>query len=246
LYEGGLRIPMIVKWPGHTQPGLVKNELTSTVDILPTMLAAASAPIPEHLPGLNLLPLLQGESVSWREYIFGFGTGSFPLAFCLQHSIRDDRYKLIVNLHPETENLGARCYLDPSYPVTVVSGFTLEEQSTASPKVAAGLKRFSHPPAVELYDLKTDPHEWTDLAGKPEYAEIQKRLEAALLEFRTKTGDPFLDPENVESFAKSQLGIKDMSYRKDKTFRWPYVDEFRKWRDKRPVQNPVDVNGQPD
>lgn len=233
LYEGGLRIPMIVKWPGHADPGMVSDELTSTVDILPTMLSAAGTEIPTNLPGLNLTPLLQGESVSWRKYIFGFGTGSFPLAFHLQHSIRDDRYKLILNLRPGTENLGSRSYLDPTYPVTVVSGFTLEEQKTASPQVTAGLKRFRHPPAIELYDLKTDPYEWTNLAGQPEYAEVQKRLESALREFRTETLDPFLDPENVESFAASQLGIKDMSYRRDKTFRWPYVDAFRQWREKR-------------
>jgi N-sulfoglucosamine sulfohydrolase len=137
---------------------------------------------------------------------------------------------VILSLRPGSEDLGSRSYLDPSYRVTVVSGFTPEEQATASPKVAEGLKRFRHPPAVQLFDLKTDPHEWINLAGQPEYADVQKRLEDALLQFRTRTHDPFLDPENVESFAESQLSIKDMSYRKDKSFHWPYVDAFRKWR----------------
>lgn len=233
LYEGGLRIPLIVHWPGQTAQGLVRQDLVSTVDILPTMLAAAGVAIPENLPGRSLVPLLRGESVPWRDYIFAFGTGSFPLAFCLQHSVRDERYKLILNLRPDVENLGARPYLDPDYPVTVVSGFTLDEQASASPGVAAALERYRHPPAIELYDLQTDPHEWTNLAGQPEYAAVQGRLEAALREFRTQTRDPFLDPANVESFAESQLGIQDMSYRRNKNFRWPYVDAFREWRDQR-------------
>ncbi|MCK4794274.1 MAG: DUF4976 domain-containing protein, partial [Desulfobacteraceae bacterium] len=53
---------------------------------------------------------------------------------------------------------------------------------------------FANPPAFELYDLKNDPVEFNNLAGKPEYRAIQERLAKALLEYRKHTDDPFLAP----------------------------------------------------
>ena len=164
LYEGGLRIPLILHWPGRVKPGMVRDELVSTVDIPPTFLQAAGLDVPARLPGLPLQKLLDEKQAEWRQYVYGFNTGSFPLAFTLRWSIRDDRYKLIVNLMPGQENLGSRCYLDPDYRVTVVSGFTPAEQAAASPQVSAALARFKNPPRYELFDLKNDPHEWTNLA----------------------------------------------------------------------------------
>jgi len=230
VYEGGLRIPLIVHWPGRVKPGVVRDELVSTVDILPTFLRAAGVEIPSNLPGLPLQQLLQGDAVEWRKHIFGFTTGSFPLAFQLRWSIRDDRYKLMVNLVPETENLGARPYLDPNYRVTVVSGFTREEQASASPKVAAALERYQRPPRYELFDLKNDPHEWTNLADDPAFRDVRDRLENALTKFRTETRDPFLDAENVQAFRAGQLAAHDLAYRRQKNFRWPCLDAFPKWR----------------
>jgi len=230
VYEGGLRIPLILNWPGRVKPGTVRHELVSTVDILPTFLKAAGAEIPARLPGLPLQWLLDGEHAEWRRYVYGLATGSFPLAFQLRWSIRDERYKLIVNLVPGTENLGSRPYLDPDYPVTVVSGFTREEQAAASPQVAAALARFKTPPRCELFDLEQDPHEWTNLADDPDHAAVRGRLERALSEFRVETRDPFLDAQNVKAFQESQLAARDLAYRKQSGFTWPYLESFRRWR----------------
>lgn len=51
VYEGGLRVPLIIRWPGHAQPGLVRNELVSTVDLLPTILSAVGVASPSNFPG---------------------------------------------------------------------------------------------------------------------------------------------------------------------------------------------------
>ncbi len=230
VYEGGLRIPLLLRWPGRVKPGIVRHELVSTVDILPTFLQAAGAEMPPELPGLPLQRLLNEERAEWRSYIYGFSNGAFPLAFQLRWSIRDDRYKLMVNLVPGMESLGSRPYLDPKYPVTVVSGFTLEEQSAASPLVASGLARYKNPPRYELFDLKEDPHEWVNRADDPALADVRSRLEDALTAFRTETRDPFLDPENVAAFRESQLAARDLRYRTQKDFVWPYVESFARWR----------------
>ncbi|MCA9174327.1 MAG: sulfatase [Planctomycetales bacterium] len=237
VYEGGLRIPFLVRWPSHARAGLSRRELVSTVDILPTVLAAAGVSGETgklELPGRDLQPLLAGQEVAWRQYIYGFTTGSFPFAFQLRWSIRDDRYKLLVNLVPDLENLGAKAYLEPDYIVTVVSGFTPEEQASASPVVKAALSRFAKPPEFELYDLQSDPHEWENLADDPRHAPVKRRLIDALRAFREQTSDPFLDPKNVAQFRESQLSMPDMSYRRQKDFVWPYVESFRAWRADRP------------
>ena len=52
-YKGGLRIPLIVRWPGHAQPR-VREELVSTIDLMPTVLAACGAAAVPDLPGVPL------------------------------------------------------------------------------------------------------------------------------------------------------------------------------------------------
>jgi N-sulfoglucosamine sulfohydrolase len=236
VYEAALRIPLIVRWPGRARAGSVRNELVSAVDILPTLLEAAGVEIPPTLSGRPLTPLLAGGEVEWRRYIYGFTTGSYPFGFHLRWSIRDDRYKLLVSLVPGTANLGARSYLDPDYRVTVVSGFTPDEQASAAPPVKAALERFQKPSQYELYDLRDDPHEWNDLSDDLQLAPVRERLAKALQVFRIATRDPFIDPQNVADFRESQLSISDMSYRRQKDFTWPYVESFRRWREAKLLQ----------
>lgn len=232
VYEGALRVPLIVRYPGHAKPGTVRRELVSTIDILPTALEAAgirsAAP---DLPGRSLKPLLSKEpSPSWRQYIFGLTTGSFPRACFVQHSIRDERYKLISSPRPATENLDAATYLDPRHPHFVVSGATPEEQAAASDFVRAAFDRWSRPPRYELYDLRNDPCEWHNLAADPRYAEVKTRLITALTTWQKQTRDPLVDQANVDAYVKEQLANRDLQYRKDKNFRWSYLETFPKWR----------------
>jgi arylsulfatase A-like enzyme len=91
-WEGGFRVPMLVRWPGVLKPGTIINEIFSQEDWLPTLLAAAGDPeIVEklkkgykvdgktwkvHLDGYNFLPYFKGESKKGpREEIFYFGQG---------------------------------------------------------------------------------------------------------------------------------------------------------------------------
>ncbi len=235
VYEAGLRIPFIVSWPGQAASGLVRRDLVSTVDILPTFLHAAGAEIPPNLPGLALQGLFAEKSAPahWREHVFGFTTGSYPLAFGLRWSIRGERYKLIQNLLPGQENLGSHMYLKPTAKITVVSRATAEEQAGAPTHVAEAFRRFRHPPEFELFDLQADPHEWVNLAEEADFAEIREQLRAALDTFRRETRDPFLDAENVAAFRESQFAAHDLAYRKQADFVWPYLETFADWRKKR-------------
>lgn len=71
LLEGGIRVPMIVRWPGHIQPGSRCDQVAISMDTVPTFLAAAGAVIPPELEGMNLLPQLLGgtktdRTLYWR------------------------------------------------------------------------------------------------------------------------------------------------------------------------------------
>nr|MCH9790011.1 sulfatase [Planctomycetota bacterium] len=191
VYEGGLRVPMIVRWPGVAPAGKKKIELVSTIDILPTALSAASIKAPANLPGWNLIPVLAGSPEPfWRRYIFGFTTGSFPRNCFIQHSLRDKRYKLISSPRPDTNNMIAGSYLDETHPHFVISGATTKDQATVSESVKRAFALWSKPPRYELYDLKNDPNEWTNLANDPAYKEIKSRLIKDLTRLQTRTRDP--------------------------------------------------------
>lgn len=231
VYEGGLRVPMIIRWPGHAKAGVVRKELVSTIDLLPTVLAAASVKTTSNRPGRDLKPLLTDANASdWRKYIFGFTTGAFPRACFVQHSVRDERFKLISSPRPNTENLDARTYLDPRHPHFVVSGALPPEQAAAPERVQSAFERWSAPPRYELYDLKNDPCEWKNLADDPTYAAEKKRLVQSLKNWQNETRDPFLVKGHVDDFVKEQLANRDLAYRKDKDFRWSYLETFSTWR----------------
>lgn len=69
-YDGGVRTPILVRWPGHTKAGRY-NDLISTVDLAPTILTACGAKVPKELPGLNLLDVAAGKGPLPRDAVFG-------------------------------------------------------------------------------------------------------------------------------------------------------------------------------
>ncbi len=69
-YEGGLRTPMIIRWPGVAKPGSLVEGAASIVDLMPTALAAAGAKAPEGIDGRDLAPLLKGERMADRTLVW--------------------------------------------------------------------------------------------------------------------------------------------------------------------------------
>ena len=66
LYEGGIRTPFIVRWPGHIRPGSTNDVLTSFVDFLPTMADLIGVPAPKEIDGISILPSLLGREQQVR------------------------------------------------------------------------------------------------------------------------------------------------------------------------------------
>ena len=62
LYEGGIRVPMIARWPGKIAPGTVSDHLSAFWDFLPTACEVANTTTPENIDGISFLPVLTGQS----------------------------------------------------------------------------------------------------------------------------------------------------------------------------------------
>jgi len=200
-YEGGLRIPMILDWPGQVAKGRVREQLVSTVDLLPTVLQAAMLPARASLPGRSLLPLAADAAApSWRKYLFAERTAYHAGSFYPQRSLRDERYKVIVNLTHDRPNPVAETYRTRSG-VFFMYGTGQDEIDAARPEVAASYARWRTSPPVELYDLKNDPWEFQNLVEQPEFSSVKQRLLDALDRFRRKHNDPLLSPTKLARLA---------------------------------------------
>lgn len=70
FYEGGIRVPLVARWPGRIAPGSVSDHLCGFWDFLPTALELAGAPIPPHTDGYSILPTLLGRSSEQKRHEF--------------------------------------------------------------------------------------------------------------------------------------------------------------------------------
>lgn len=190
-HEGGVRIPLIVRWPRRASAGQVRRELVSTVDLFPTILEAAGVQPPPDLPGRSLVPLLRGEPPRWREFLFTeFHTHSAH-EFYPQRTVRNDRFKLIHNLLASQPNPG----LD--HTLRRVLSIEPEVLQSGSAEVQAAYERMRQPPEFELYDLASDPYEWRNLADDPRHAGTLHELQFQLARWRDETRDPLLNHDHL-------------------------------------------------
>ncbi len=192
-YDVGLRIPFIVKYPSKMTPGLVRKEMVSTIDILPTILDSAGLEAPRGLPGKSLLPLLENRHIEtqWREYLFGEHNAHQHFSWFPRRTVRNNRYQLIENLRPGKEN-----------PIKAVDGCAAWEASKdpalKGTQVRKAYDIYARPPRYELYDLKEDPYGFVNLAEENQYASIKKELAARLDEWRKESGDPLMDSATLD------------------------------------------------
>ncbi len=116
LYEGGIRVPLIVRSPGVTKPGSVCDQPVISTDLFPTLLALADAPLmPEqHRDGVSILPLLSADSLPDRP-LFWHYPHYHGSTWAPGSAIRDGDWKLIefldedrVELYNLADDLGER------------------------------------------------------------------------------------------------------------------------------------------
>lgn len=162
-YEGGVREPFLVRWPGVTKPGSVCADPVISVDVYPTILDITGAPgDPAHnraVDGTSLVPLLRGGAALGREAIYWHYPHYHPGGATPYGAVREGDYKLI---------------------------------------------EFFEDQRVELYNLRQDIGETTDLAATQ--PELAQRLRERLAAWRTAVGAQMPTPNPDYDPAREQGG----------------------------------------
>ncbi|RMF99831.1 MAG: DUF4976 domain-containing protein [Planctomycetota bacterium] len=201
-YDSGTHAPLAVCWKSKVPGGRIVDDFVSLTDVAPTVMEVAGLkPLPE-MTGRSFLNVLLSEKSGRvdpaRDHLFTArerhtccrpNDASYPI-----RTIFTERYHLIWNLRPDLwpagnppEESAGRDFGDIDGSPTFTEMFQRRDDPAIRPFfLAATAKR----PEFELYDLQEDPDELHNLAGLPEYAEIQRELTQQLKSFMEATGDP--------------------------------------------------------
>lgn len=159
-WEGGQRVPCIMRWPGVIPDGTICPKLASSIDILPTLAAVTGAKLPSHkIDGVSILPLMTGEKNAEprREFYYYYQQNALE-------AVQRDYWKLVLPHTYRTYN-GVAPGID-GWPGQTKNGKTVKP---------------------ELYDLRRDPGEWYDVAEY--YPEKVKELLELAGNVRKDLGD---------------------------------------------------------
>lgn len=178
LYDGGLHVPLIARWPGKVAAGKVDDRLVSLLDLMPTTLAAAGVELPSNLEGGDLF----SPSFAGHDILFAARDrcGDAPDRI---RSARNRDFKYIRNFHPEIPYMQHSGYKRAGYPVDTLMRVLHAEGSWTSPFLAETR------PEEELYDLRSDPGELRNLAEDPASEPTLVALRAQLDQWIQKSGD---------------------------------------------------------
>jgi len=170
LYDSGIKVPMIIRWPeayrpNNLQPGTLDERLISFVDIAPTLLNLAKAPKPAYLQGkdfiLDTIP---------REYIYA-SRDRIDEIDDRQRAVRDNRFKYIRSWYPE-QTEGSHLAFRDNLEIMKELWLLKKEDKLNSNQ----LKWFETPGKERLFDIQNDPYELHNLSKDTTYTVVLNRM----------------------------------------------------------------------
>lgn len=160
-WEGGQRVPCLIRWPGVVPEGEICNKLSSSIDILPTLAAITGAPLPDKkIDGVSILPLLLGdrEAAPRQNFLYYYQENNLE-------AVQIGYWKLIL---PHTD-------------IQVYRGHQPGKDGWPGP---VGTETITE---IQLYDLRRDPGEWYDVSVS--YPEKVRELQELAARARKDLGD---------------------------------------------------------
>lgn len=189
IYDSGIHVPFIIRWPGTIRPGSVREDIVSTQDLAPTMLSIAGLDVPDYMQGRVIAgPRTQDEP----EFLF-FHRDRMDEAYELMRAARDRRFKYIRNYRVGRTYAQNIDYMNKM--PTLVDLRQMHVDGELNPAQSRFFR--THKAAEELYDLERDPHETVNLAWMPEHADRVAKMRAALESWQDDIVDLGLVPEPV-------------------------------------------------
>ena len=187
LYDGGIRIPLIVWRKDDPMAGAVSSELISAIDFAPTSLAFAGIGVPRHMHGRDFL----GSSTASRKYIFAARDRIDEVVDRIR-CVRSERFKYIRNYFPGRSYLSENAHYRRLYPeMELVKELYRRGKLTRSQEVLVRSR-----PEEELYDLKNDPSEIENLAGDGDYQLLLEKYRHVLQHWIIDSDDKGAIPED--------------------------------------------------
>ena len=174
LYDPGIHVACLARWPGRIAPGTTSNALVSNVDVTPTLLEAAGAPIPESIQGQSQLGLLRGaeQNGACRQAIYAEKT--YHEHYDPIRCLRTERFKYIRNFAER--------------PMLVLPSDIYNSPSRQANTDDEAL--WTHRPKEEFYDLANDPTEQVNLIDDPDFADTAESARLQLTQWMQQTDDP--------------------------------------------------------
>jgi uncharacterized sulfatase len=204
VYDTGIRLPFIARWPGSEsrkarkpesqkiKEGSVSDAMISFVDLLPTFIDIAGGNTPGDLDGRSFKDVLLGKASTFRDKIYATHNRDGNMNVFPQRCVRDRKYKYVLNLKPKdiftshfTEVQGI-----PDSHAQVWDSWV--EKAESDPETAKLVYTIQHHPVEELYDLEADPYELNNLAFRVGMRPILKNMRTDLKRWMESQNDPGL------------------------------------------------------
>ena len=185
LYDSGLRVPLMIRWPKALNPpfapGSVNEELVSFVDLAPTVLSIAGVAVPSHLQGRVLVG---PNAAPAPEYVFA-ARDRMDIEYDMMRSARNGRFLYVRNFQSELPYAGHIIYRNQS--AILQEWYRLQAEGKLTG--AAALWMRTNRPSEELYDTAADPHQVHDLSGDSAHRPTLERMRKAVTDWMTRIAD---------------------------------------------------------
>ncbi|MGJ8691408.1 MAG: sulfatase family protein [Thalassotalea sp.] len=188
IYDSGLKVPMIVRFPHKQYAGNVDDQLISFVDFAPTILSLTGETVPEHMHGQNFI---NNNSLSEKRQYIHAAADRFDGFTDVIRAVKDKQFKYIRNYRPEQGY-----YLPVTYREKIPTMQELLRLRAAGELSAAQAQWFrTSKPVDELFDTINDPHELNNLAGDVKYSKKLAELQAEMDKWLAEINDTPSLPE---------------------------------------------------
>lgn len=197
-YDSGLQSAMITRWPGKIEAGSVTDAMVEYVDVTPTFVDIAGGDLAAELDGKSFRDVLLGKAKEHKAHVFGEmttkgiinGNACYPI-----RSVRSRTHKLILNLQHDQKFTNA-CTKSAEFRSMV-------EAADAGDAIAkAAVNRYQYRPAIEFYDVVSDPLEMNNLADQPKHSAKIAELREVLDAWMSSQGDLGVETELIANAHK--------------------------------------------
>jgi arylsulfatase A-like enzyme len=198
LYDGGMHIPLIVRFPDGRHAGKVDDRLVSGIDIAPTLLGFAGIRPPA---GATQGQDIFGPDYRPRPHIFA-ARDRMDTSIDRMRAVRTSQFKYIRNYFPSTPYMQRNQYKEDNYPTwNLVKQWNREGKLTRAQTLFASAEK----PIEELFDVRADPDEVHNLAEDPKHKHTLQELRALVDSF-VKENDRLVTPEDPVDIYRGYWG----------------------------------------